>query len=151
MKERANKSPALSSPLIAAIVAELPAPGTAFPGRESWSELLQKAFDVVYPDGAPAAPVGESVTQVQRITRRTRVVTKTEDTPVYFSIDPDGFAMRNGKPVSPEEIPAGAEIIDERVDGFAGDLDSIMWKSEGARAKDRLPPLNIKIPGKAAA
>lgn len=156
----------IADPLLAALFATLPAPGSVFVKRERdcWLEMLNLRFNSLYPDqvagkataSAPQAPATKPTTTKPATTKPTAAKpgpkpSANNKTPVYFSIDPDGFAMRNGKPVAPEEIPEGAAINDEREGSEAGDLASILWKDVGAISPESLPALNIKIVNKQAA
>lgn len=61
-----------------------------------------------------------------------------------FVVDKDGFALLDGLPINPEDIPAGTVLLDYRRDSYAGMPAAIMWKLGGTREADQLPPLNLQ-------
>jgi hypothetical protein len=136
---RRRHSAAMSHPLVAAVIAELPRIGDEFPAaqRESWLSLLRHAFSSVYgaaigtPEPVPsvAAPVAAP--------------------PRRFYVAPNGQVMCNGAAVKFHDVPAGAILWDERVAPDRGyDLnappqfgrtDNIEWADIGTEPHGLLP------------
>lgn len=150
--------PAMKDSLIAAVIAKLPQPGTPFPAseREAWFTMMRHATDVAYGpcerlpvtraaqdaianaalNMAPMIGVGDDFqVGVPRHSGSATVVMTTRN---RFYVDHDGFAMCNGKPIDPQDLPAGSILWDERSGIDHGNPDSIMWKTGGSN-KQRLP------------
>jgi hypothetical protein len=56
-----------------------------------------------------------------------------------FSVDRDGFAMGDGRPVAMDDLPAGVILWDERVGLECGDASAILWRDIGTSRRS-LPP-----------
>lgn len=130
-------------PLLGALIAKLPANGTAWSkaDRVNWLRMFVMASNLAYGD----AP-GITVTDVEERAplRFAPKPVSIEEVPAaaaeasaasshVFVIDGDGFAMRDGMPINPEDIPSGAVIWDERRTAERGDLESVYWKAGGIR------------------
>jgi hypothetical protein len=130
--------PAMKDTLLAAVVAKLPEPGSAFTSaeREAWFDMMRKAVDVAYgpvPDGA--IPLLKRNAEVERLFQRDAApdaAPAARIAPARFYIDHDGFALRDGHPIDPTDLPASAILWDERTGIDHGNADAIMWKTSGS-------------------
>jgi hypothetical protein len=132
--------------LIAALIAKLPAAADGAgqwrqEDRITWLQMMAMAFDAVYGRcgaigiaaaeaaraGSPSAPSSPPATAEPALQH-----------PRRFYVDPDGFAMSEGRPVGVEELPANAVLWDERRGIDRGD-PAILWRDVGA-SRQSLPP-----------
>jgi len=113
-------SPALD-PLLASIIAKLPAASTAWPAerRQAWLKMIAMAFDVVYgPEGDIAIGAGEEPTAAN-FAPDPRAATETR-----CFIDRDGYARGpTGERIRPNQVTG--RLYDQR--GEDGDLGAIIW------------------------
>jgi hypothetical protein len=59
--------------------------------------------------------------------------------PRRFYVDPDGFAMCDGRPIGVDDLPENAILWDERTGIDRGDPAAILWRDVGA-SRQTLPP-----------
>jgi hypothetical protein len=141
-------------PLLAALIAKLPADAGRWPRTErvAWLQMLAMAFDVVYgpcdgirvapdaehghgrdvnDDGGASAPLPGSAEQPS--------ARPAPAAAQRFYVDRDGFAMGDGRPITMADLPAGAVLWDERVGIESGDVSAILWRDVGT-SRERLPP-----------
>lgn len=152
-----SETSAGNDPLIAALIAKLPKPGTAYSrgARINWLRMLVMAFNEAYGLEEPIAVSPEL--EPRRVPLRlvpvdgdmARLAVPPAPNPEPLSapryvIDSEGFAMLGTKPVAPEDIPAGATLWDERQVGDQLDLSTVLWKGEGTRVPEKLPKLQVK-------
>lgn len=133
-------------PLIGALIAKLPATGEAWPkaDRINWLRMLVMAANLAYGDapGITVTDVEERAplrfapkpVSIEELPAAAAAPEEAEPSrPRAFVIDADGFALRDGMPINPEDVPAGAVIYDERRTAERGDLESVYWKAGGVR------------------
>ena len=141
--------------LLAALIGKLPAEPAQWPraDRAAWLRMMAMAFDVVYGpcDGIRVAledaPVdGRGIDDDHAANASHRELMENRATPQTtpavaqrFYVDRDGFAMGDGRPVTMEELPAGAILWDERVGIESGDAAAILWRDIGTTRRS-LPP-----------
>jgi hypothetical protein len=139
-------------PLLAALIAKLPADADQWPrgDRIAWLQMMAMAFNVVYgPCGgihvAPeAACDGRDVAEDDGATAALHGTADRHAAPAQpavaqrFYVDRDGFAMGDGRPLAMEDLPAGAILWDERVGIESGDVNAILWRDIGT-SRERLP------------
>jgi hypothetical protein len=136
--------------LLAALIAKLPAPRTRWPrdDRIAWLRMMAMAFDVVYgPGGAVGIAADEESDLKLAAAGHVRSAlfsmpdeaSYSEDSERRFYVDHDGFAMASGRPISIEDLPAGAILWDERTGIEAGDVAAILWRDIGTTRRT-LPP-----------
>lgn len=150
---------ALQDPLLAAIIGKLPPTGSTWSkaDRINWLRMFVMAANVAYGD-APGISVADVEERpplrfappvlVETIPSGLPQVAPTAPTreqagPARFTIDVDGFALRDGLPIDPEDVPAGAIIWDERRGAEIGDLSSVYWKRGGIIKG--APPAHLKL------
>lgn len=127
-------------PILAATIATLPdKPPFTAEAREAFRRMLDCAIDVAY---GPALPVAESPPLVSderpyRFWKAGDAKWKAAPECVY-AIDPDGFAMCDGKAVRFTDVPIGVVFIDQRV-AEAGRADLILWDDCGTRTDGAMP------------
>lgn len=132
--------PKAADPLIAALIAKLPAPGQEFPSdrQKAWLQLMAMALATSYGGEAvslEAQPPAAPPPQPQKFSK---------PQPVYpFIIDKEGYA-RNGKTmtrVMPSDI--GAQTVTD-LRGEMGDMRGIIWadNSTGVNGAD----LTVTVP-----
>lgn len=163
-----------TDPLLAALIEKLPQGGTDWPAadREAWLTMMRMAFNVVYGaagDVVSGGTVGGVTTSVvvpatflpgsgaalgamvnPAIAGMTSVAPPhSPKSPAYY-IDSDGYAMRNGIPIDPHEIPPGATLWDERTTHEVMDVTTILWKTGGATKQPPPPEVHFRA-GKARA
>jgi hypothetical protein len=128
--------------LLAAVVAKLPEPCMPFSAseREAWFDMMRKAVDVAYGpvESNRAALSNMNVVFAENPQKQLLNSIETANKPRRFYIDRDGFAMRDGVPIDPADVPPGATLWDERTGRDHGDVDAIMWKTGGSN-KQPLP------------
>jgi hypothetical protein len=124
-----------TDPLLAALIAKLPAGGSLWPAKKrvAWLELMTRAFDVVYEgdgDTVELPPFIERPVAAAPAATPAPAAPVSRALPVYpFYIDHDGRALRgDGAPVMPGQVLD--QIFDLR--GESGDLGSIVW-ADGSR------------------
>jgi hypothetical protein len=126
-----------SDPLIAALIAKLPAPGSEFPvdRQIAWLNLMATALGVIY-GGDAAAKLSASANPVAPAANATKPSPPPPPAkPKYpFIIDEMGF-VRNakGKRIKPDEVTD--TIFDLR--GIDGDLKSIVWADDSTGLNGR--------------
>lgn len=125
-----------SDPLIAALFAKLPTPGTNWPEerQQAWLKMMAMGLSVVY--GGSLAEPDAPVTA----TPPTNATTPKPAPPkikYQFMVDEQGFAVRaNGKRIMPSDI--SDVLYDLR--GEEGDLRAIIWADESTG-----PPKGIAV------
>jgi hypothetical protein len=131
--------PAMKNRGIAALIWELPEPGTDWPheAREAWFEYARKTVEVVY------GPLKLGVRLRPGLTPETQEILATGERPKAaaprYVIEPDGAASCNGRPIDPVNIPPDTVVHDYRPQPVDNEYNPIMWKSHGAQ-KLPLPP-----------
>lgn len=143
-------------PLIGALLTKLPKTGSAWSraARVNWLRMLVMALNEAY-GLEEAIAVGETLFTPPAGLRLVKPIEEIGGALVSgaggavpaqprYVIDSEGFAMCGVRPIAPEDIPAGAILWDERPAGDRGDLGSILWKGEGARAPEKLPKLDVR-------
>jgi hypothetical protein len=156
-------------PVIGALIGKLPAPGTTWPraDRVAWLRQMAMAFDSAFGAEAPIGMdvrdlasaaidwskargaladrhAGQPYNEEFSVGRPVDVQTdkpalRVVPQPKRYSIDPQGFAVCDGRPIAPEDVPPDATLFDERVPPEQGDLSTVYWKGEGVRIPERLP------------
>lgn len=131
--------PKAADPLIAALIAKLPAPGANFSADEqkAWLRMMAMAFGVVY--GGDVAASLEDNGKNPPVTRAAPSAPKPKPS-FPFIIDAEGFVRRgngNKARVKPDEITD--TIYDLR--GMDGDLRAIVWADDSTGLNGR--DLNI--------
>ena len=143
----------LDDPLLAALVAKLPAPGNPWPRgqRVNWMRMIAIALNEAYGLEEPIV-----ITDVEPartpLSRSLRIVSEDADgaaAPVAvarprYVIDPQGFALCDSKAIDPEDVPAGEVLIDERSAAEQGDLSTVYWKTGGVRKPEAIPNLKLR-------
>lgn len=132
--------PKAADPLIAALIAKLPAPGADFPPakQKAWLKLMAMAFGAVY-GGDVAASLEDEATAKPAPARAAPPPPKPKPS-FPFVIDAEGFVRRgngNKARVKPDEITD--TIYDLR--GMDGDLRAIVWADDSTGLNGR--DLNI--------
>jgi len=146
-------------PLLAALIAKLPAQTEQWPRAEriAWLRMMAMAFDVVYGPcgGVRIAPEpGEARTgdahEVASIARDAQAEAEpSEAVPQRFYVDHDGFAMGSlgngagGRPIAMEDLPADATLWDERTGIECGDVAAILWRDIGTTRRSL--PLGVTL------
>lgn len=139
-RKRVRPAAVRRDPVIAALIAKLPAEGQAFERarRVNWLHQIAMAFDGAYGvqgsipiDAERVPPVSgkDIVMELPNVlgAKPAPIAAAAEPDEIRYFIDPEGFArMEPGnKRVRPVDVPNGAEIEDER-DGDDS-LDTIKW------------------------
>jgi len=131
--------------LLVALLTKLPTAMAPWPraDRIAWLQMTAMAFDVIYgPCGGVRVIAGEAcdgkIDQTAP-TQHSRIEAAPPSAPRRFYVDRDGFAMGDGKPISMEELPAGAIVWDERAGAECGDVTAILWRDVGTSRRS-LPP-----------
>jgi hypothetical protein len=147
-----------TDPLLAALIAKLPASGAHWPveRRAAWLKMVWMAFDVVYAGGAGDAEAempnflaaGVAFNTSMRTTgfaaveptAATAIAVAAADPRLnIYYIDRDGHARRgDGKPVMPAEV---TDVIHDKR-GEHADLAAITW-ADGSRGVPRGRSLEI--------
>jgi hypothetical protein len=130
--------------LIAALIAKLPADNGHWTreDRIAWLKMMAMAFDVVYgPCGGVriAPPETEKVEKAGVQAGAGPICSgppgstelARDGTPPRYFVDPDGFAMADGRPITTDDLPAGATMWDERSGAECGDPAMILWRDIG--------------------
>lgn len=136
-----------TDPLVAALIAKLPAMGAPFPAeaRAAWLKMCAMAFDVAYgaAEDIPAFLGAAKPAAAAAKAKPAAPPPPDEDEEPRFYIARDGRALRDpgAKPVGLNDVPTGETIWDERPAGLR-DLDSIVWK-DGTWPAAALPSLNF--------
>lgn len=107
-----TRTRAKRSPLVNALIAEIPAAGTPWPPdqRAAWLDMMGRAFDIAWGNSAPPPPAPAAPT---------RLVAKPP-----FYIDAHGAARnRKGKAIMPGEVEGN--LVDLR--GMDGNPATIIW------------------------
>ncbi len=124
-------------PILAATIATLPdKPPFSVERREAFFAMLHCAIDLAYGlvetrkpiDPLPLDLADLGSPEHERIGSISR-----------YTIDQDGFAMCDGKPVKFTEAPPGAVFHDRRTDD-TGNTGTILWHDCGARLDGAMPP-----------
>ncbi len=135
--------------LLAALIAKLPVQGGQWPreDRVTWLRMMAMAFDVVYGScgavGIAAVRSSEHMDEAEAAfadllspsaasvsSKSLESTSSSTDASRRFHVDPDGFAMADGKPITIDDLPPGAILWDER-GAEAGDLSAILWRDIG--------------------
>ncbi len=131
---------AAMDPLISALIAKLPPPGSPFPGAANWLRMMEMALADAYDvevgliSGSRAAA---SVDAVLAASFPPQAAHAGHD----FYVEHDGTVCNaDGAPVLITDVPADATIFDCRpIAGDFRDLTSIVW-ADGARGGDGIAP-----------
>ena len=130
-----------TNPLLAALIAELPAKGEAFPSdrQRAWLELMAMALAATYGGevvrlgaGAVASPAAE---EPKSPASKFKAAPAKAGPAHPFVIDEQGYAKNKaGKRILPAEVTS--EIHDLR--GMDGDMKTIIWAdgSTGLNGRD---------------
>ena len=139
-------SKAKHDPLLAALIAKLPTETAPWPcaDRIAWLQMMAMAFDVVYGPGGgirvgPAESRDGEADQTAATYYHAPADAALACAPQRFYVDRDGFAMADGRPISMEDLPAGATLWDERAGVECGDVAAILWRDIGTSRRS-LPP-----------
>lgn len=150
----AGSSP-LSDPLLAAVIGKLPIPGKPYPAaqRVNWFKMMaiamNEAYGVVDPINitalsAPAPAMPRELFAAAQPAEEASPAKPPAAVPPRYRIDAQGFALRGETPIDPQDVPPGTPLDDERSLNERGHLDTILWKTAGAIAADKLPPLQLR-------
>lgn len=114
-----------SDPLIAALIAKLPASGESWPvdRQLAWLKMMAQAFAVVY-GGDAVTKLDQSTSQQEAVAPRPPAPPKPKKPTHAFVIDEQGLVKRgNGERVLPGEIDT---VVHDLSNGQV-DLRNIVW------------------------
>jgi len=142
----------VEDPLLAALVAKLPAPGSPWPRgqRVNWMRMVAMALNEAYgleepivitDIDAPRAPL--NIRLLPDRPQDTGSAAAVQGRPRYV-IDAQGFALCDGAAIDPEDMPAGETLYDERAAAEQGDLTTVYWKTGGVRKAEAIPHLKLR-------
>src|SRR5712672_148519 len=129
--------PAMKNRGIAALIWELPEPGTEWPheARESWFEYARKTVEVVYGTVRPGQARGAIIKQAADASALQPAGSTVAA--ARYQIEPDGTASvrvgTNNRPIDPENIPPDTVVHDYRAQPVDDEYNPIMWKTHGAK------------------
>ena len=118
-----------ADPLIAALIAKLPTPGTEFPvdRQRAWLKMMATALGVTY--GGDVASTMGSCSEISNNSPApvSRPAAKPAPPSYPFFVDQQNYARRkNGERIMPSDV--GDILYDLR--GEAGDPGAIIWADE---------------------
>jgi hypothetical protein len=137
-----RKASVAADPLLAAIIAKLPAASSGWPveQRKAWLHMMEMAFDVVYgPSDAKAAPVS-----IDPPRTAVGVAMGVAHAGFDYYVDPEGEVLNaiDNSNVLPSDV--GDEMIYDYRRGPARDRATVIWADGSIGAS---PGMNFCGPG----
>lgn len=127
-------------PILAATIATLPRqPPFTAEQREAFFAMLHCAIDVAYGPVKTRKPIDPLPLDLADLDLGDPAHERTAMTLRRHTIDQDGFAMCDGKPIKFTEAPPGAVFHDLRTTD-TGNTATILWHDCGARLDGAMPP-----------
>lgn len=128
--------PKSGDPLLNALIAKLPAPGTNWPAkdRQAWLGLMTQAFDIVYGvEGSVAVPAA-----VPAANKPAKASAPPSEMDGYkFYIAKDGTAWRYGGPKGKDARVMPDEVTDAILDlRPVSDLRTVVWADDSTGVGD---------------
>ena len=117
-----------SDPLIAALIARLPANGVEWPTDQqlAWLRLMAMAFGTVY-GGDASSKIGSGSGQVGEVVQFRTLHNRPKKPEHRFIIDEKGYARKGtGERIMPDAVDG--EMFDKR--GIDGDMRTIIWADD---------------------